>query len=244
MQSKVRKRNRLAEEHLWLATSIANQISETLPVHVDFDDLRQAGLLGLLDAADRYSPDRGVKFSSFAKFRIRGAILDYLRDLDWASRDMRRQQKELASVYNDLANRLQREPDLAELAGELGIDVEKLGQRIKASMLEHGLVSASFRTGGDGDDLPPSDFAAPGATRPDSVASQNELRGFLDKALNTLPERYRRVISLYHFRELTMRQVGDVLGVNESRVSQMHQIALKRMRAVLLEEGIPSAQAF
>src|SRR5215467_9096861 len=123
--SRTAKRDRIVLEHLPLVKAIAVRVHENLPVHVDLDDLVHAGILGLFDAASKYDPDKQVVFSSYAKHRIKGAILDSLRQLDWASRDMRRRHKQLEAATRDLSSTLQRAPTEAEVAAKLGMDVDR-----------------------------------------------------------------------------------------------------------------------
>ena len=236
------RRDRVVLEHLPLVKAIAVRVHENLPVHVDLDDLVHAGILGLFDAASKYNPEKKVVFSSYAKHRIKGAILDSLRQLDWASRDMRRRHKQVEAATRDLAAALQRTPTEAEVAEKLGIDVE----RWRAMMLDLrnvGLISASTRSN-EGDELPAPDFPSNPDTQPDSICAREQLRAVLSVAMKTLPERYQKVVSLYYTNEMTMKEIGGVLGINESRVSQIHKSALEKMQVALQASGITSSQAF
>jgi RNA polymerase sigma factor for flagellar operon FliA len=235
-------RDALVLEHLPLAKSIAVRVHLNLPVQVDLDDLVQAGVLGLIDAAKKFDSDKLVAFSSYAKHRIKGAILDSLRQLDWASRDMRRRHKQVEAATRDLASTLQRAPTEAEIAGSLGVDVDRL-RTMMLDLRNAGLISASTRSN-EGDDLPAPDFPSNPETHPDSICAREQLRSLLAVAAKTLPERHQQVILLYYTNDLTMSEIGRKLGVNESRVSQIHKISLLKMAGVLHESGIHSGHGF
>ncbi len=236
------RRDRVVLEHLPLAKAIAVRVHENLPVHVDLDDLVHAGILGLFDAASKYNPDKQVAFSSYAKHRIKGAILDSLRQLDWASRDMRRRHKQVEAATRDLSSTLQRAPTEAEVAQKLGMDVERW-RTMMLDLRNVGLVSASTRAN-ENDDLPAPDFPSKPETQPDSICAREQLRSVLGEAMKTLPERYQKVVLLYYTNEMTMKEIGGVLGINESRVSQIHKAALEKMAVALEANGITSSQAF
>lgn len=235
-------RDRVVMDHLPLVKAIAVRVHENLPVHVDLDDLVHAGILGLFDAVDKFDPNKNVVFSSYAKHRIKGAILDSLRQLDWASRDMRRRHKQLEAATRELSMTLQRHPTDAELAAKMGVEVDRWRQMM-AELQTVGLISASGR-GPENEDLPAPEFPAKAETRPDRMCATAQLKEHLRTAMETLPERYRRVVGLYYTNELTMREIGHIMGINESRVSQIHKSALEKMAAVLQSAGIHSAAFF
>lgn len=235
-------RDQVVLEHLPLVKAIAVRVHENLPVHVDLDDLVHAGILGLFDAASKFNPEKQVVFSSYAKHRIKGAILDSLRQLDWASRDLRRRHKQVEAATRDLAATLQRNPTEDEVAQKLGIEVERWRQMM-LDLRNVGLISASTRSN-DSDDLPAPDFPSKPETQPDSICAREQLRGLLGVAMKTLPERYQRVVALYYQNEMTMKEIGGVLGINESRVSQIHKSALEKMATALEANGINSSMAF
>ena len=240
--SKTTKRDRVVLEHLPLVKAIAVRVYENLPVHVDLDDLVHAGILGLFDAATKYDPEKQVVFSSYAKHRIKGAILDSLRQLDWASRDLRRRHKQLEAATRDLAAELQRMPTEAEIAARLGVDVDRWRQMM-LDLRSVGLVSASTRSA-DNEDMPAPDFPGKPESQPDSMCAREQLRSVLATAMQTLPERYKKVVVLYYTNEMTMKEIGGVLGINESRVSQIHKSALEKMNVVLQGNGIHNCSAF
>jgi RNA polymerase sigma factor FliA len=236
------RRDAIVLEHLPIAKAIAVRIRAILPVHVDLDDLVHAGVLGLIDAASKFDSGKQVVFSSYAKHRIRGAILDSLRDLDWATRDMRRKQKQVETATRALMAVLQRTPTEAELAEKCGVDVDRW-RKMMLDVPHLGPESASTR-GDESQDLPAPDFPSAPDTQPDWMCAQEQLRGELGEATMTLPERYQHVVRLYYVNEMTMKQIGGVLGINESRVSQIHKTALEKMANVLHNNGIDSVHAF
>jgi RNA polymerase sigma factor FliA len=236
------RRDRLITEHLPLVKAIAAHIQKSLPVHVELDDLVHAGIMGLVDAATKYRDDREVAFTTYAKYRIRGAILDALRQLDWASRDLRKRYKQMETVTKDLTTSLQRSPTDSEVASAMGLN----SRRWQALMVDfRSLGSAAMQLrAADRDEQYPSETPCPSTERPDNVLAQSELRERLSLAMKTLPERYRQVVQLYYANDMTMKEIGGLLGVNESRVSQMHKCALERMQSALSQTGISSAAAF
>jgi RNA polymerase sigma factor for flagellar operon FliA len=240
--AKLARRDRVVLEHVPLVKAIAVRVHENLPVHVDLDDLVHAGILGLFDAANKFNPEKQVVFSSYAKHRIKGAILDSLRQLDWASRDMRRRHKQVEAATRDLASELKRTPTESEVAQKLGMDVDRW-RTMMLDLRNVGLISASTR-GNEGDDLPAPDFPSKPETHPDSICAREQLRAVLSVAMKTLPERYQKVVLLYYTNEMTMKEIGGILGINESRVSQIHKSALEKMNVALQATGITSSQAF
>ncbi len=235
-------RDRIVLAHLSLVKAIAIRIHETLPVHVDLGDLEHAGILGLFDAASKYKPEMKVVFHSYAKHRIKGAILDSLRQLDWASRDLRKRHKQVEAATRDLSTKLEREPSEAEIAEKLGVGLD----RWRLMLLELrtvGLVSAT-RAGPQQEAGAEMDFPAKPDSQPDTICGKWQLEGMLEKAMRVLPDRYRKVVVLYYNQDKTMKEIGSILGINESRVSQIHKTALEKMAAALHIAGIHSVEAF
>ncbi|TAK92909.1 sigma-70 family RNA polymerase sigma factor, partial [Patescibacteria group bacterium] len=177
-------RDRLVLEHIPLVKAIAVRVHETLPVHVDLDDLIHAGILGLFDAAKKFNKERQVIFSSYSKHRIKGAIMDSLRQLDWASRDMRRRHKQVEAAMHDLTSELQRSPTDAEIAQKLGVTLGRW-RGITIDLRSLGLISASTR-GTEGDDLPAPDFPDRPEQRPEAICRQEELASALKWAMKVL----------------------------------------------------------
>jgi RNA polymerase sigma factor for flagellar operon FliA len=236
------RRDHVVMENLPLVKAIALRVHDSLPVHVELDDLIHAGILGLFDAAIKYDPDKNVAFSSYAKHRIKGAILDSLRQLDWASRDMRRRHKQFEQVTRELAANLQRNPTEDEIAQKMGVDVARWRQ-MAIDLRNLGLISASTRPV-EQEDMPAPDFPCSLDSLPDSVCAKRQLRSKLDVAMEVLPERYRKVVTLYYTNEMTMKEIGGLMGINESRVSQIHKLALEKMAHALHDAGITSSSLF
>ncbi|MCU1238392.1 MAG: polymerase, sigma 28 subunit, FliA/WhiG family [Candidatus Solibacter sp.] len=241
-QTKVSKeqRDQIVLDHLPLVKAIAIRVHESLPVHVDLDDLIHAGVMGLFDAVEKYDGTKNVAFHSYAKHRIKGAILDSLRQMDWASRDLRRRQKQLEGVTRDLAVKLGRTPHETEVAEQMGVTLNRWRQ-MQMEMRTVGLVSSTPNPDQDRERV--LEFPSTPDLQPDRMCEQRQLETTLARAIGTLPERYQKVVFLYYTNDLTMKEIGEVLGVNESRVSQIHKIALKKMAGVLESEGIRSAEA-
>jgi len=234
------ERDRLVLQHLPLVRAIAIRVHENLPVHVDLDDLVHAGIMGLFDAAIKYDGGKQVTFRGYAKHRIKGAILDSLRDMDWASRDLRKRHKQLEAITRELAAVAQRNPTEAEIAEKMGMDLARWRQ-VAIELRVVGLLSASAPPP-DSENRNAPEFPAGDALNPDVLTGQSELRDVLSSAMHTLPERYQQVIRLYYMMGKTMREIGDTLGVNESRISQIHRAALDRMAVNLQEAGIHSTE--
>ena len=234
-------RDQVVLEHLPLVKAIAIRVHENLPVHVDLDDLVHAGALGLIDAVKKYDSTKNVAFHAYAKHRIKGAILDSLRQLDWASRDLRKRQKQVEAVSRSLSTRLGRTPSDAEIAEEMGFTMERW-RHVQMELRTAGLVSADSAANDSDRDRAP-EFAATPELRPDRICERRQLQTTLARAIETLPERYQKVVFLYYTNDLTMKEIGDMLGVNESRISQIHKTALRKMAVVLQSEGIDSAAA-
>jgi RNA polymerase sigma factor for flagellar operon FliA len=206
------------------------------------DDLIHAGVIGLVDAATKYRDDKEVAFPTYAKHRIRGAILDGLRQLDWASRDIRKRYKQMETATRELTAKLGRTPTQDELASEMGLSSRRW-QSLMVDFRNLGLAALQAR-GAEREDQPMNDAPCSAGHAPDEVLARSEMRGRLFSAIKTLPERYQQVVSMYYEQDLTMKEIGDVLGVNESRVSQIHKSALQRMQGALAASGIHSAAAF
>ncbi len=212
---------------------IARRIHERLPRHVPFEDLVHAGVLGLIDALGKYDQSKHVQFSSYAKFRIRGAILDSLRELDWSPRELRRKGRQVEQAHNQLSIRLGHTPTENDLAHELGIQLDELQALLsELNTLEIGSLRVESPQTGAEEDLAASVPAKLDDT-PFSQCLRSEMKELLGQAIGELPEKEQRVLSLYYFEELTMKEVGAVLGIGESRVSQIHSLAMVRLRARL-----------
>lgn len=239
------ERERILMEQLPQVRYIARRIHERLPRHVPFEDLVHAGVVGLIDALGKFDQSKHVQFSSYAKFRIRGAILDSLRELDWSPRELRRKGRQIEEAHNHLSMSLGRTPTENDLARELGIPLEELQSLLsELNTLEIGRLRVESPLGGKEEDLAAIVPAKPEDT-PFFQCLRGEMKELLARAIAELPEKEQRVLSLYYYEELTMKEVGAVLGIGESRVSQIHSLAMVRLRARLsfLDPQEPRAHA-
>ena len=236
------RRDELMLDHMPLVTAIAAHIQKSIPVHVELDDLVHAGIMGLFDAATKYRDDKEVAFPTYAKHRIRGAILDSLRQQDWASRDLRKRYKQVEAVTRELTARLGRTPADAEIANHIGLSPRRW-QSLMVDFRSLGVVAVQQHPNDREDHLVPEASSSPDLA-PDRIFARGELRQKLDKAIQTLPQRYQQVVTLYYEKDMTMKEIGGVLGVNESRVSQIHKSALDRMQNALNGNGIGSTGMF
>jgi RNA polymerase sigma factor FliA len=229
-------RDRLIVTYAPLVKYVAGRLGSGLPAHVDDEDLVSYGLLGLIGAIERYDPERDVKFETYAIARIRGAIIDELRALDWVPRSVRSRARDIERAIAELEAKLGRAPTDEEIAKKLGLSEEDLNESLSeisrssiAALDELWTISG---TGGDQVALIDTieDTEAPD---PQSALSQTELREAIADAIARLPEREKLVVTLYYYEELTLREIGEVLGVTESRVSQLHTKAVLRLKARL-----------
>jgi RNA polymerase sigma factor for flagellar operon FliA len=213
---------------------VARRIHDRLPPQVLLEDLVHAGILGLMDAVRKYDPAKNVQLKHYAEFRIRGAILDSLRQVDWSPRALRRQARRLEQAISECKAKFGRDPTEPEIAAQLGVTLENL-QHLLGDLrgLDIGSLQADSSESG-GEDSVLSRTSTP-EEDPFHRTLRSEMAGLLEQAVGELPEREREVLALYHFEELTMKEVGAVLGIGESRVSQIHTTALLRLRARLNE---------
>jgi RNA polymerase sigma factor for flagellar operon FliA len=230
-------RDRLILTYAPLVKYVAGRLGSGLPAHVDEGDLVSYGLLGLIGAIERFDPTRDIKFETYAISRIKGAIIDELRALDWVPRSVRSRARDIERAIAELEAKLGRAPDDDEIAGKVGITVEEL----EASLTEISRSSIAaldelWTMSGDGGDQVSlldtiEDTDGP---NPQDALAQTELREALGEAIARLPEREKLVVTLYYYEELTLREIGEVLGVTESRVSQLHTKAILRLKSRLL----------
>jgi RNA polymerase sigma factor for flagellar operon FliA len=224
-------------EHLPSVRFIARKIHRTLPRHVELDDLISAGTVGLVEAFNRFDATRHVQFKSYAQFRVRGAILDWLRTLDWGSRDLRRKGRAIAQATQTLTQQFGRVPTETEIADEMALELEELQQIIgELKGLELGSLNADHSRDDDDEEL--QYVPAPKDEDPFFLCLQAESRQRIIDAIEELPEKERLVLTLYYYEELTMREIGMTLGVVESRVSQIHSGAIRRLRSYLAAKDI------
>lgn len=239
------ERNELVLRELPQVYYVAARIRDRLPKHVDLEDLVQAGVIGLLDACRNYDSEKDAQFSTFAKHRIRGAILDSLRKLDWGSRTLRRKAREIAQAAARLESQLGRHPLEEEIAADLKMRVDELQSTL---MQVDGLFLVGQLTNGAGDNGDAVDLiesaSSSGADNPFKLCLEGEMKAQLAAAVSRLPEREQLILSLYYYEELTMKEVSEVVGIAVSRVSQIHAAAMLKLRvslAHLREAAVPPA---
>ena len=211
--------------------SLARRVAASMPHSIELGDLVQDGMLGLIDAANRFDEARGIKFETFAERRVRGAMIDALRKDAWP-RGVRRQRRELEAAREDLRRELGAEPTLADLAARVGSDEARLGRTI---LRINTIESTSPASAGEHPVLAtlPAVMVPSEPEAPDKAYENREVRDRIRAALASLPPRERKVIGLYYYNEATMKQIGAEIGVNESRVSQLHARAIQRLRKAL-----------
>jgi RNA polymerase sigma factor for flagellar operon FliA len=231
-------RERLILYYSPLVKYVAGRVGAGLPPNVDVGDCVSYGVFGLLDAIEKFEPERGIRFEPYAMRRIRGAILDELRALDWIPRSVRAKARALERAYTALESRLHRTPTEAEIADEMAVSVADLHQifsqlsAVNVLALDELLGASSDGPGAVSLGETLEDAAA---DDPVAVFESQEMRKLLVGALTTLPEREQTVITLYYFEGLTLAEVGRVLGVSESRISQIHTRAMLALRAKLAD---------
>ena len=229
-------RDRLILTYAPLVKFVAGRVGASLPSHVDEQDLVSYGLLGLIGAIERFDPDREIKFETFAMARIRGAIIDELRSLDWVPRSVRTRARQIERAIAVLERELMRAPTDEEIAKKLGITVEELeeslGEIARSSIA--ALDELWTVSGSSGDQVALIDtIEDESAPDPQGTLSVTEQKEALADAIARLPEREKLVVTLYYYEELTLREIGEVLGVTESRVSQLHTKAVLRLKSRL-----------
>jgi RNA polymerase sigma factor FliA len=222
--------------------SLARRVAASMPHSIELGDLVQDGMLGLIDAACRFDEARGIKFETFAERRVRGAMIDALRRDAWP-RGVRRQRRQLEAAREQLRRELGAEPSLADLAARVGSDETRLGRTIVRITTIESTSPLSAGENVDGATLPaalvPSEPPAP-----DKTFEEKEVRDRIRAAIAALPPRERRVVALYYYGEATMKQIGAEIGVNESRVSQLHARAVQRLRKTLGGDCTTTEAAF
>ena len=221
---------------------VANRIAMRLPPHIEVDDLISVGVLGLMDAITKYDSSRGAKFKTYAEFRVRGAILDELRSMDWVPRSIRQKASKVDKVVQGLQAKLRRAPEDEEVAKEMGLSLDQFHETLNEtksipifSLEDLGIAKES----GDQQSLLDC-LAGKADADPQTQVRLVELKEIIAKAIDALPEKERLMVSLYYYEELTMKEIGAVLDITESRVSQIHSKAVYRLRtklkAIIAEE--------
>jgi RNA polymerase sigma factor for flagellar operon FliA len=231
MRAQTSKENPRVVASLPFVEQLARRVAATMPHSIDIGDLVQDGVIGLIDAAQRFDEGRGIKFETFAERRIRGAMIDALRKDAWP-RGVRRQRRELESAREELRRELGAEPSLADLAAKMGTDEKRLGRtivRINAIEATSPLASAENHD----ESTMPAALIPSEPEQPDLAYERNQTKDRVQAAIASLPAREQKVIGLYYYGEATMKQIGSEIGVNESRVSQLHARAIRRLRDAL-----------
>lgn len=235
-------RDAIVKQYAPLVKYVAGKVSMGMPQSVDFDDLVGFGVFGLFDAIEKFDPDKHVKFKTYAVTRIRGAIFDELRSIDWVPRSVRQKTREIDETVQHLEARLGRSATDDEVAGEMGMSLEQYNQMMLkvrgTSMLS---LNDVWYTGEDNDKISiVESIEAPNSLRPDAIAEKDEMRRVIVEAINDLPEKEKKVLVLYYYEDLTLKEIGKVLDVTESRISQLHTKAISRLRSKLtnLKKGI------
>jgi RNA polymerase sigma factor for flagellar operon FliA len=229
-------RDRLILTYAPLVKYVAGRLGAGLPSHVDESDLVSYGLLGLIDAIERYDPGREIKFETYAIQRIRGAIIDELRSMDWVPRSVRSRARDIEKAIAHLEAQLMRPPTDEEIAGKLGLSIEELDDSLleisRSSIAALDELWASPTGSGDAVALVDT-IEDPHSVEPGGEIEKTELKELIGESIASLPEREKLVVTLYYYEELTLREIGEVLGVTESRVSQLHTKAILRLKARL-----------
>ena len=225
-------RDRLVMEHVGLVRALAGRLAHRVPSQVEVSELISVGVLGLIDAASRFKPTLGVPFDAFARRRIHGAMLDALRDLDWAPRSVRKLGRTMDGTVAKLRHELGREPEEQEIAAALNVSQAEYGKlldQLKTAEL------AVIRQSTQGEGTNSLEIAVDPGEGPYARLEREELRQLLAEAITELPERERHILALYYHEEMTLAEIGEVIGVGESRVSQLRTQAIGRLRSRLAE---------
>jgi RNA polymerase sigma factor FliA len=231
-------RERLVVAYSPMVKFVAGRLGAGLPSHVEDADLISYGLVGLIGAIERFEPERGIKFETFAMTRIRGSIIDELRSLDWVPRSVRSRAREIEQAQAKLEHELQRAPTEAELATKLNMTETELQSALLeiANSSVYALDELWTVSDSSGDQVSLLDtIADDGAADPQEALASNEVKDRLTEAIGSLPEREQLVVALYYYENLTLREIGEVLGVTESRVSQLHTKAVMRLKSHLAQ---------
>jgi len=229
-------REHFVNQYAPLVKYVAGKIAIGMPQNVDFDDLVGYGVFGLLDAIDKFDPDRHIKFKTYAVTRIRGAIYDELRSIDWVPRSVRQKAKELERVIGRLENKLGRAATDEEIARDLGVDMKEFHTLIlKLSGASVLSLSDVWFVGDESDRVSVMEtIESPKSLNPDVIVEREEIKNIIVSAINELPDKEKKVLILYYYEDLTLKEIGEVLQVTESRISQLHTKAIMRLRSKLM----------
>ncbi len=233
-------REEIILKHLPLVHFVLGRLGLSYSLGADYEDAKSQGLIGLIEAVDNYNPDLGTQFSTYATLRIRGRVLDYLRSLDWLSRSARKKARAVEKAINDLWGILQRSPTDEELAEYLGYDLDTLQQALIGA--NHIILSldslSSF--GSEGETTFYEILADKDQPNPADVLVEEELKIHLIEAIKSLSKRQQILLALYYYEELTFKEIGEIMGISESRVCQLHARAIMDLRALLSKSISPS----
>lgn len=224
-------RTTLIKDHLTLVDIIVGRMVTQVPSFMNKDDMRSAGMMGLIDAANKFQPEKKILFKTFAEYRIRGAILDDMRKLDWFSRSLREKQNNLSRTMTDLERKLGRYPEEQEMAQELGVTLEEY-QKLLGEVSHLGCVSLNetLDHSDQGRSFQDALMDTHNDSSPVTRLEQHELTRVIAEILQELSEKERLVISLYYYEELTQKEIAEVLEVSEGRISQLHSQALLKLK--------------
>ncbi|MBQ9538708.1 MAG: RNA polymerase sigma factor WhiG [Treponema sp.] len=235
-------RDQFIRQYMPLVKYVAGKVSTGMPESVEFDDLVGYGQFGLLDAISKYDPDKNVKFKTYAVTRIRGAIFDELRELDWVPRSVRQKSREIEDTITELEAKLGRTASDAEIAKAMGMtESEYESVVMKVSGTNILSLNDVWYSNDDSDNMSIGDnIEAPNSMNPDVIVERKEIKRVIIQAINELPQNEKMVIILYYHEDLTFKEIGQVLNVSESRISQLHSKANLRLRAKLtsIRKGI------
>ncbi len=237
-----RIRESFIKQYAPLVKYVAGKVAVGMPHNVEFDDLVGFGVFGLLDAIDKFDPEKNVKFKTYAVTRIRGAIFDELRSIDWVPRSVRQKTREIEETIGSLEAQLGRTVSDQEIASAMGVSE---GEFIKTMLKISGTSVLSLNdvwfSGDENDKVSIGDsIEAPSSLNPDVIVEKEEIRRVIVEAINELPDKEKKVLVLYYYEDLTLKEIGQVLEVTESRISQLHTKAILRLRAKLtnIRKGI------
>ncbi len=235
-------REAFIKQYAPLVKYVAGKVAVGMPHSVEFDDLVGFGVFGLLDAIDKYDPSKNVKFKTYAVTRIRGAIFDELRSIDWVPRSVRQKTREIEETIGSLEAQLGRTVSDQEIASALGMDEEEfLKTMLKISGTSVLSLNDVWYAGDENDRISIGEsIESPASLNPDVIVEKDEIRRVIIEAINELPDKEKKVLVLYYYEDLTLKEIGQVLEVTESRVSQLHTKAILRLRAKLtnIRKGI------
>lgn len=226
-------RDTVIERYGKMVRRVAVQMASRLPASIELDDLIQAGLIGLVDAVSRYDVNVGVQFDTFAMQRVRGAMLDELRQADWMPRSVRKSQRSIEQAIHAVEQRLQRPATEREIAAELQLSLEDYQRMLSLAKGSQLLYLEDMAGGEEGDENRAEHLLPDEQAQPDQRLADSRFREALVQGIETLPEREKLMMSLYYTENLTLKEIGEVLGVTESRVSQLHSQAVARLRTKL-----------